>query len=193
MAFTKQVPEWNAVGVEPPQSLKDSGWQAGVKPPADYFNWLQNKAAEAIKELQQKAGEVKTVNGQSPDVNGNVNIAVDTTNLATKQSVEDFQNDYEYQTPTIAGTQIRLQKRSNTNILKFKLDSDLSGTITISLDEGTTSKSLVDVDGTQVTSLEKGFVEVVADASFFILRSRGGLSSANKLELINAINGILNS
>lgn len=93
MAFTKQVPEWNAVGVEPPQSLKDGGWQAGVKPPADYFNWLQNKSAEAIQELQQKAGEVKTVNGQTPDANGNVTVSVDTSELATKQSVEDLEQD----------------------------------------------------------------------------------------------------
>lgn len=65
MAFIKQLPEWYAFGVEPPQSLKEGGWKAGVKPPADYFNWLQNKAFEAIKELQEKAVEKITGKGLS--------------------------------------------------------------------------------------------------------------------------------
>lgn len=87
MAFTKKIPEWNASGVEPPQSLKDSGWKPGVKPAADHFNWLQTTASEAIKELQQKAGEVKKVNGQLPDANGNVNVNIDTSKLATKEEL----------------------------------------------------------------------------------------------------------
>ncbi|WP_150283802.1 hypothetical protein [Rummeliibacillus sp. TYF-LIM-RU47] len=88
MAFTKQLPEWHALGVEPPQSLKEGGWKAGVKPPADYFNWLQNKAFKAIEELQLKAGEVKTINGQSPDEKGNITINVDTSNFATKEELK---------------------------------------------------------------------------------------------------------
>ena len=49
--------------------------------------------------------------------------------------INNYLADYEYKTPIIDGTQIRLQKQSNTNILKFKLDADLSGgEITISLD-----------------------------------------------------------
>ncbi|MFG3612366.1 hypothetical protein [Rummeliibacillus stabekisii] len=88
MAFTKQLPEWHALGVEPPQSLKEGGWKAGVKPPADYFNWLQNKAFKAIEELQLKAGEVKTINGQLPDEKGNIKVNVDTSNLATKEELK---------------------------------------------------------------------------------------------------------
>lgn len=52
MAFEKIVPEWNAEGAEPPQSLKDSGFAAGYKPPADYFNWFWHGVSEALKELQ---------------------------------------------------------------------------------------------------------------------------------------------
>ncbi|AMX00405.1 tail fiber domain-containing protein [Rummeliibacillus stabekisii] len=88
MAFTKQLPEWNALGVEPPQSLKEGGWKAGVKPPADYFNWLQNKAFKAIEELQLKAGEIKSINGQLPDEKGNIIINVDTSNFATKEELK---------------------------------------------------------------------------------------------------------
>lgn len=107
---------------------------------------------------------------------------------ATAQSVQNLQtevgevaneltshkSDYEYQTPIIDGTQIQLQKQSDTNILKFKLDTDLSGEeITISLDAGVTEKPLVDIDGVAVTELSKGFVEVIEDAVNFTYAPKG--------------------
>lgn len=52
MAFEKKVPEWNAPGIEPPSSLKDGGFTAGYKPPAEYFNWFWYCVSEALKELQ---------------------------------------------------------------------------------------------------------------------------------------------
>lgn len=57
MAFEKLPPEWNDVGVEPPQSKKDTGFQPGEKPPAQWINWLFNKIYLAVKELQEKAVE----------------------------------------------------------------------------------------------------------------------------------------
>jgi Phage tail fibre repeat len=45
------LPEWNAPGVEPPQSKKDSGWGAQEKPPGDWFNWFFNKTYNALKSL----------------------------------------------------------------------------------------------------------------------------------------------
>lgn len=88
MPFTKELPEWNAPGVKPPKSKIDNGWQPGDKPPADWHNFLQSKTYGALKELQEKAGEVKTVNGQLPDSTGNVNVNVDTSKLATKQELQ---------------------------------------------------------------------------------------------------------
>ena len=55
MPFVQKLPEWNKPGTEPPASLKNAGWQATQKPPADYFNWLQYTAYMALKELQEKA------------------------------------------------------------------------------------------------------------------------------------------
>lgn len=52
MAFEKTVPEWNAPGAEPPSTLKQSGWEAGQKPPSDYFNWFWHGTSEALKEIQ---------------------------------------------------------------------------------------------------------------------------------------------
>jgi hypothetical protein len=45
------LPEWNAPGVEPPQSKKDSGWGVQEKPPGDWFNWFFNKTYNALKSL----------------------------------------------------------------------------------------------------------------------------------------------
>jgi len=55
MPFTKEIPEWNAAGAEPPQSLKDSGWAPDDRPPAEYWNWQMNLTYLALQELQQLA------------------------------------------------------------------------------------------------------------------------------------------
>jgi len=55
MPFTKEIPEWNAAGAEPPQSLKDSGWSPDDRPPAEYWNWQMNLTYLALQELQQLA------------------------------------------------------------------------------------------------------------------------------------------
>lgn len=109
-------------------------------------------------------------------------------------SLDAHTADYEYQTPTIVGTQIQLQKQSDTNILKFKLDSDLSGgAITISLDSGTTSKPLVDIEENAVTELSKGFVEVVEDAVNFTLAPKGGMKRIDNTLIITAQSDSYNS
>jgi hypothetical protein len=99
-------------------------------------------------------------------VNDGVAKHNDLTSL--QQNINSHLNDYTYQVPSIVGTQIRISKQSNTNRLNFKLDTALSGvSITISLDNGVTSLPLKDVDGVAVTTLDKGFVEVVYDTNFF--------------------------
>jgi hypothetical protein len=55
MPFSKPLPTWNAVGTEPPQSKKDSGWGPNEKPPADWFNWIWNTTYQAMKEMQENA------------------------------------------------------------------------------------------------------------------------------------------
>ena len=55
MPFTHPVPDWNAQGAEPPESLKTAGWGINQKPPADYFNWFFYNSAKAIIELQLEA------------------------------------------------------------------------------------------------------------------------------------------
>lgn len=56
MALEKTVPQWDAVGTEPPSSLKTSGFTAGYKPPAAYFNWFWHSVSECLSELQEVCG-----------------------------------------------------------------------------------------------------------------------------------------
>lgn len=56
MAFTNP-PVWNNKGAEPPETLKNSGFSAGYKPPAGYFNWFWNKVSVCLKELQEAVGK----------------------------------------------------------------------------------------------------------------------------------------
>lgn len=48
----QQLPVWNNRGIEPPANLQQDGWQPGVKPPAQYFDWLFNRAYKCLEELQ---------------------------------------------------------------------------------------------------------------------------------------------
>ncbi|MCG7409033.1 hypothetical protein MH117_16570 [Paenibacillus sp. ACRRX] len=55
MAYEKELPEWKAKGVKPPQSKLDEGWKVQDKPPAAWLNWQMNSTYEALQELQEKA------------------------------------------------------------------------------------------------------------------------------------------
>ncbi|UQW98194.1 hypothetical protein M2M59_04070 [Rummeliibacillus sp. G93] len=153
MAFTRQLPEWHALGVEPPQSLKEGGWKAGVKPPADYFNWLQNKAFRAIEELQLKAGEVKTINGQSPDEKGNITISVDTTYLATKEELK-----VKYSKPTTGIPKSDLASGVQTSL--SKADGSAKQTDFEALD-----KKVSEHQAEDATNEKKGHVQLVDDVN----------------------------
>ncbi|HDR7980277.1 TPA: hypothetical protein QC443_002554 [Bacillus cereus] len=53
--FIKSLPEWKSRGIEPPQSLRDTGFKIAQRPPASYFDWFFNRTYEALKELQENA------------------------------------------------------------------------------------------------------------------------------------------
>ncbi len=108
------------------------------------------------------------------DHNGNMDI-IDTQIKKIESELEGHVGDHEYQNATVNGTQIRLSRQSDTKRLFFYLSNDLSGgNITISIDNGSTSLPLKDIDGKQLTILDKGYWEVVDNTSFFTLRPKGG-------------------
>ncbi len=52
--FTNSPPDWTALGVEPKESVKATGFFAGYKPPAAYFNWFWTKTSNCFREIQEK-------------------------------------------------------------------------------------------------------------------------------------------
>ncbi len=63
---------WNAEGSEPSENLKENGFQAGYKPPADTFNYFLHREQECIEQLQEEADKSKLqlnirVNAESTD------------------------------------------------------------------------------------------------------------------------------
>lgn len=74
MAFLKKPLKWTALGQEPSELKKSEGFKMDESPAPGHFDFMFRSTYEAIEELQQKAGEVKTVNNIQPDSNGNVSI-----------------------------------------------------------------------------------------------------------------------
>lgn len=92
--------------------------------------------------------------------------------------IKNWSIQYEYQTPTVVGTQIQVLKPSDSAIIKFTLGSPVTGgAITISTDGGATDVALKNGAGEAVTELSAGLIEVAYVSGFFILRSSGGLDS----------------
>lgn len=95
MEFKKKAPDWLAEGIEPPASLKESGFQAGYKPPADFFNWFWNRVSACLKELQEKLGFVQR-NAALPIVE-----AISTDGIAYTATVEGVTELYNGLTITV--------------------------------------------------------------------------------------------
>ena len=97
--------------------------------------------------------------------------------LATTQFVKNGMSDIsEYPVATVVSRQIRVVKNNASKTTRFQLTSNISlGTvISVSLDGGATSKPLKDIENADLLELDKGFYEVIADATFFTLRPSGG-------------------
>lgn len=66
----EQLPMWLNQGIEPPTSVKNGGWSAGDKPPAEYMNWLLNRAYVCLNELQEITEELQTSKANQSTVTG---------------------------------------------------------------------------------------------------------------------------
>lgn len=47
-----ELPTWLEPGIKPPESILEEGWPPGVKPPAQYLNWLLHQTYKCLEELQ---------------------------------------------------------------------------------------------------------------------------------------------
>ncbi|MEB2275857.1 hypothetical protein LAV82_17745 [Bacillus sp. ILBB4] len=58
MGFNAPLPEWKNSGQEPPSTVKDQGWGALNRPPAEWLNWFFNRTYKSLEELQQNGVSV---------------------------------------------------------------------------------------------------------------------------------------
>ena len=57
MAYTNKPIDWQNEGTEPSSTLKTNGFEPGMKPAADTFNYFWHNTGECISELQTKVGD----------------------------------------------------------------------------------------------------------------------------------------
>ena len=57
MAYTNKPIDWENEGTEPSNTLKTNGFEMGMKPAADTFNYFWHNTGECISELQTKVGD----------------------------------------------------------------------------------------------------------------------------------------
>ena len=107
-----------------------------------------------------------------------------------KNDLDSFFGQYEYQTAVVSSRTIQLNAPSNSRRLPFILNDSIETgtTINVSVDNGTTSLPLRNFDGTDVTQLDAGLLEVLAEATFFTLVSKKGISQSDLQPLINVAN-----
>lgn len=110
---------------------------------------------------------------------------------ADKEELDNFKDQYEFRTPTISGRQILINKPDDSNRIPILLSNEIveGNKITVSTDSGSTSVDLKNIDGNDVTKLEKGFHELIYTGSFFTLRNlSGGVNQSQLDELIRLVN-----
>lgn len=88
MAFEKEVQNFTAAGTDLPESKLSTGFLAGEKPPANWFNSLIYRLSQATRELQEKAVEKEYVDEQIKESSGNIDTKAEVaTYTATIPSV----------------------------------------------------------------------------------------------------------
>jgi len=60
ITFVNTPLRWNNAGTEPSESLKNSGYTAGMKPAANTFNYQINNASACLTELQTEVSDLDT-------------------------------------------------------------------------------------------------------------------------------------
>lgn len=145
MAFKQIVPAWNADGIEPPASLKNSGFEPGYKPPAAVFNWFWYGVSQCLTELQNTA--VQKTELASTDLNtisetGMYSYSVNCTNKPTAQSgaliVQKHAANYVLQAAFIHGSGV-LYTRYSSNAASSWTDWSMfytSGNLSVVKDHG---------------------------------------------------------
>ena len=135
------------------------------------------------------AGRIRGENGSDANVTRDNIISALGYTPANELDLNNFISQYEYQAPVVNGTQLTAIKQGNSNRLLLLIQNAITGgNITISIDGGATQLPLRNFDNTNVTSINPGYVEVVQNNDFFILRSSGSIDQSQLDRLIAVVN-----
>ncbi len=181
----EQIPIWRNEGIEPPESLKDSGWEPGMKPSAQHMNWLFNQlavlaanAGTTVEDLLTSTSIENALSANQGRVLNNNLITLD--NKVTTHLDDDVaHNRYGVATGTNALV-VTLSPAPTALIagmsLRFKNTTANTGAVTLNIN-GLGAKPIVKNGGTALSSgnLKAGGVYTVAyDDTNFILQGEGG-------------------
>lgn len=126
MAFLKKPLKWTALGQEPSELKKNEGFKMDESPAPGHFDFMFRSTYEAIEELQQKAGEVKTVNNALPNAAGNISVTKSTVGLSNVDNTSDVNK------PISNATKAELDKKYTkpaTGIPKTDLSTDVQASL----------------------------------------------------------------
>lgn len=127
MAFLKKPLKWTALGQEPSELKKSEGFKMDESPAPGHFDFMFRSTYEAIEELQQKAGEVKTINNTLPNTTGNISVTKSTVGLSNVDNTSDVNK------PISNATKTELDKKYTkpmTGIPKTDLSADVQTSLT---------------------------------------------------------------
>lgn len=150
MDFEKNVPEWKATGTEPPESLKESGFQAGYKPPATFFNWFWNSVSACLTEIRKK------LSGHADDKNNPHGVTADQVGLGKVNNTADADKSVKF-----ASESASARKVGNKFLLRFNGGST-EGTNLFTYD-GSTGKS-VNITPDKIDAAKKDLSNVTNEA-----------------------------
>ncbi|OES45219.1 hypothetical protein [Domibacillus iocasae] len=208
MPLTAPLAEWNAAGIEPPQSLKNEGWKAGMKPPDAYFNWYMYNTYHALLELQTKAALKDEISSAADQVSikdtGEKFTAINVEDALAelKQDAATHSDDYVKHpgTATTINTgneyAITLDPAPTTYTnnmgIVLTVNADSTGAVTLNVN-GLGAKAIKKANGNDVTNLKANGVYTVrynasanAGAGAFILQGEGGeYGTATAAEVLN--------
>lgn len=204
--FEKPLPEWNAKGIEPPQSKRNEGWKEGDKPPAPWHNWWMHTTYMALDEIRKFLDELEVVT-KWEDIEGKPTSFPPSSHKHSISDVTDLQTELNKK-ETPEGAQEKADKAetnaneyTNTKFgqVEYPVTSvnDKTGAVTITkADVGLgnvgnvkqASKEEHDNLQKQVTSHKADYTSHIEDDSAHGIGDKSTLKTTEKSTIVGALN-----
>lgn len=195
MKMVDNLPVWLNPGVEPPENLKTTGWQAKMKPAPQYFNWFFNQTYLALKELQENGGNVDDLTQAVADLEQTVDNLQKNVDTKVDKHINEDLGHVRYIGTTNSGNAwvcvsddiiwetvgLPLVRAKIGSSYKIQVVTTNTGNITLTLKSKDGSKvtnayPVLNLDGTQVlaNSITSGaMVTVTFNGGTFFLQGSG--------------------